>query len=379
MDKILISHGRVIDPVRQLDKIADIYIADGRIVAAVDDFKPDVVLNASGCIVVPGLIDYHAHVFYKGTDAGVPVDMIALPNGVTTVVDGGSAGTANYESFYASIVMNSVARVKAFLALSSDGQISMHRPDYYASATCDMSRMEKLFRDYASNLVGIKLKQTRANVSGEGFDAIQCAIRLAEKIGCRINVHVIDPSGPCSQLAAYFREGDIFTHVYHGSGSTILDENRHVLPEIWEAKKRGVIFDACNGKNNFDFEVAEAAIRQNFYPDIISSDITVMTMYKQPAVSLPWLMSKYLAMGMPLQEVIKAVTATPAKHMDMEHEIGTLAPGACGDVAVFKEKDLKCEFLDIRGNCRIGNKLLLPQATIRNGMLVFRQMDFIKI
>ena len=376
MDKILIAHGRVIDPVRKMDKVGDVYVENGRIVPAMDDFEPDLILDAEGCIVTPGLIDYHAHVFYKGTDAGVPVDAAALPNGVTTVVDGGSAGTANYETFYSEVVRHSVTRVMAFLSLSSDGQISMKRSDYYAPDTCDEARIKQLFRDYAANLVGLKLKQTRANVSGEGFEAVRYALEVAEKAGCRINVHVIDPSGPCRELAGYFRRGDIFTHMYHGSGSTILDADRHVLPEILEARKRGVVFDACNGKNNFDFEIAEAAFRDGFYPDIISSDLTVMTLYKQPAVSLPWLMSKYLAMGMELPEIIRAVTETPAEKMDMEHEIGTLEAGACADIAIFKRKQTECEFRDIKGNCRKGNELLIPQATIRGGSLVYRQMDF---
>jgi len=375
MDDILIKNGRVMDAYRGIDTICDVCIKNGQIIENTDIGTPDVVIDATNCLVVPGLIDYHAHVFQKGTDAGVSPDVAMLPNGVTTVVDGGSSGSANYESFYTDTIMHSTVRVKSFIALSSDGQISMNKPDTYDVRYCDESKIKYLAEKYKDNILGIKLKQTKNNINNTGLEPIQKAVLLAEQIGCRINVHVIDPPCPTDELVKYFRPGDIFTHVYHGTGNTILDEKGHVFPEVWKAKKRGVIFDACNGKNNFDFAIAKKAMIDGFYPDIISSDITMMTLYKHPAIALPWIMSKYLALGMDLQAVIAAVTAVPAKCMEMEGEIGTLQPGACADVAVLKNTSGQFSFFDAKGACVEGKQLLVPQLTIREGTIVYKNLS----
>ena len=143
-----------------------------------------------------------------------------------------------------------------------------------------------------------------------------------------------------------------------------------------EARRRGVIFDAANGRNNFIFSIAEAALRDEFLPDIISADLTWMTLFRQPVFGLPWMMSKYLALGMTIADIVAACTATPADVMGMSGEIGMLAPGACADVSILKMVDHPCEFLDTDGDRRAGHKLLLPQATIRGGRMVFRQLNF---
>jgi Predicted amidohydrolase len=145
---------------------------------------------------------------------------------------------------------------------------------------------------------------------------------------------------------------------------------------VKEARRRGVIFDAANGRNNFIFSIAEAALRDEFLPDIISADLTWMTLFRQPVFGLPWMMSKYLALGMTIADIVAACTATPADVMGMSGEIGTLAPGACADVSILKMVDHPCEFLDTDGDRRAGHKLLLPQATIRGGRMVFRQLNF---
>ena len=374
MDRILIKNGRVIDPYIKRDEIGNIYIENGKIVEGGHSFSPDLVIDAKNNLVVPGLIDYHAHVFQQGTDAGVPPDLAMLPNGITTVVDGGSSGTANYESFYTNIVGHSVIRVKAFIALSCDGQISIKKNDNYDPQYCDDMKLKYLMNKYKDNILGIKLKQTKNNINDKGLKPIKKALSLAKQLGCRINVHAIDP--PCStkELIQYFRKGDIFTHVYHGIGSTILGENGHIIPEVWEAKKRGVVFDACNGKNNFDMQVAKKAIREKFYPDIISSDLTMITLYKQPVIALPWIMSKYLALGMRLYDVIAAVTSTPAKYMEMNDEIGTLKIGACADVAIFKQIEGEFTFFDKNNNAIKGKCILLPQLTVKEGMVVYKEL-----
>ena len=141
-----------------------------------------------------------------------------------------------------------------------------------------------------------------------------------------------------------------------------------------EAQQRGVIMDAANGRNHWTFSVAEPALQQKFIPDIISTDITTKTLFKDPVFGLPYVMSKYLSLGLPLAVVVARCTAIPAKLLGLEGAIGTLAPGAWGDVSVFRMEDKNLVFSDTQGKTRPGTQLLVPQLTILNGQILFRRL-----
>lgn len=375
---ILITGGHVIDPARGINGKTDVFLTGDRIsLRQTDDARPpETVINADGCLVMPGLVDYHTHVFSGGTDNGCPPDIGTLPNGVTTVVDCGSAGTANYEIFRSSVIANSVVRIKSFLSVSPTGQATLefdenHDPKYF-----DEDKMSMLFRRYPNDLLGIKLRISKEVVGDLGFAPLKKALPLAERLSCRVAVHATNPPGETRELAELFRQGDIFVHAFHGKGSTIIGSDNRVLPEVKAARKRGVIFDAANGKSHFAFTTAVAALADGFAPDVISSDLGWVTLFKQPMVSLPWVMSKYLALGMDLCDIVAACTATPARLMGMDEEIGTLSPGSCADIAIFRLLEQPCEFYDSLGMSRIGQQLLVPQATIRAGRIVFRHVNF---
>lgn len=374
MDKITIKGGKIFNA--SDDLASQIQIENGKFKKIEDNFEPDVEINAEDCLVMPGLIDIHAHIFDGGTDEGVPADLFCLPNGVTTIVDGGSAGSANIEAFEKLIVPNNHTRTFAYMGLSSSAQISRKVDDCYALKYCEPKKLKYLYKKYEDNLVGIKLKQTKKNIADTGLEPIKLALNLAEELNCAINVHIIDPPVHNDELVKYFRKGDIFTHVYHGCGYTILDKSGHVLPAVLKAQERGVYFDACNGRSNFAFSTAEKAIAQGFLPDIISSDITKMTMYKDPACSLPWIMSKYLALGMPLNKIIDAVTVTPAKAIRKESELGYMEVGRTADLSIFKIIEGRYGFKDIYGEVRWGDKVFLPVMTIKNGRIVYKNILF---
>jgi predicted amidohydrolase len=374
----LITGGHIIDPALGVNEKGDVLISDGKI--AGNDVKAKKyahqIIQADGCIVVPGLIDFHAHVFFEGTDSSIPPDVGMLPNGVTTTVDGGTAGTANYELFHKNVIANSLVRIKSFLSVSPTGQATNkydenQNPKYY-----DEEKMERLFRKYPDELLGLKVRQSQDVVGELGLSPLQKALEIAERLSCKVAVHTTDSPGTTGEIVNLFRKGDIFAHVFHGKGSTIIGQDGKVIPEVTEARKRGVLFDAANGKNHFAFKTAKAALADGFMPDIISSDLTWMTMFKQPTFGLPWIMSKYLALGMKLSDIVNACTATPAAAMGMAGEIGTLAPGACADVTILKLIDYPCDFVDVAGDHHLGTTLLLPQATIREGRIVFRQLNF---
>jgi len=373
--RILVSGGQVTDPTRDINSHGDVFIAGDRIVEKESAFHPDVTIKADGCLVLPGLIDYHTHVFFGATDNGCPPDMGTLPNGVTTAVDAGSAGTANYTAFH-HVIANSMVRVKSFLSVSPTGQATMKLDEDHDPAHFDEEKMEMLFREYPAELLGLKLRISEEVVGSLGFCPLLKALDIAGKLSCRVAVHTTNPPGDTEELVELFRPGDVFAHVFHGKGSTIIGDDGRVLPAVKEARRRGVIFDAANGKSHFAYKTAEAALTDGFAPDIISSDLGWITAFKHPMVALPWVMSKYLALRMDLPAIVAACTSTPARLLGMAGEIGTLAPGACADVAIFKLIDHRCEFFDSFGESRFGEKLLLPQATIRAGRIVFRQLNF---
>lgn len=375
---ILIKGGHVIDPIRSVSKIGDVVIAGNKLLTSDDvkQYQPDLVIDASGCIVTPGLIDFHTHVFYRGTENSIAPDISLLPSGITTAVDGGSAGSANFEAFYHSVIRTSMVRIIAYLNIASAGQTTM-RYDENLDPTCfDSDKIAALFQQYNSSLAGIKIRFTSGIVNDFGMEALEKTLQIATDNHCPIMVHPNDPPCTTEELVGHLRPGDIFTHVYHAMGDHILDDKGMIKKAVIKARNRGVIFDAANGRSNFAFKTALPAMRQGFDPDIISSDLTPLNLYRQPAFGLPFLMSKYLAMGMSLEKVVTACTSTPAKCLNMADEIGTLVPGACADVAIFRMEKVKVRFLDICGQESWGSRLLVPKMTIKSGNIVYKDFLF---
>jgi predicted amidohydrolase len=167
----------------------------------------------------------------------------------------------------------------------------------------------------------------------------------------------------------------VFCHVFHGVGSTIIGEDHKVLPEIQEARHRGVQFDAANGRAHFAYRTARAALAEGFLPDVISTDLSTLTVFREPVIGLPFVMSKYLNMGLDLIHVVKACTSAPACLLGMEDQVGTLSNGVCADVTVLRLKQKQMVFADAAGEMMVGSQVLVPQLTICDGNILFRQMD----
>ena len=375
---MLIKNGRVVDPVRNFDGRADIAVKDGRIAAvpAGETVLANCELDAAGVLVLPGLIDYHVHVFSCCCDFAINPSLLAA-TGVTTAVDPGTAGAANFEAFEAFAKFQAV-RLRYLLNVSSGGLPTLKYCENVDPAAWDRERIAKVIREHKL-CAGLKVRQSRNIVGALGLTPLKEAVKLASELKTRCVVHVTDP--PCSmgKLADELRPGDVFCHLYHGQGQTMLDERGNVLPELREARKRGVIFDAANGRNHFRFEIAEAALAHGFAPDIISTDATVLSFNKSCAFSLPNLMSKYLVLGMDMMSVARSVTETPAKLIGLAGKIGTLTPGAAADITVLAEKPAKIIYDDIYGGRRESGSTLVPQLTVKDGQILFRAQDFSRV
>ncbi len=376
MDAV-IRGGRVIDPAAGIDEIRDIWIRGDRVVEP--DGGPVREIDARGLLITPGLIDYHAHVFHPGSALSVPPDEL-LRQGTTTVVDAGSAGCDNYKDFERDVIEASGIRILSFLNLSSFGLADTE--DYDPAAT-GAEEIARTIEKHPDQIQGLKIRLSNGIVPAEHAAAwLQACVALAdileEQLGkkLRVCVHTTDSPISAAEIAGLLRPGDIFCHCYQGVGNMILTESGDIDPGILDARARGVLFDAANGKSNFCLETAKKALAAGFLPDILSSDLTTFS-YPDPSHvgSLPHVLSKYLELGLGLQEVLRLCTAAPARLLSLEGEIGTLRPGSRADIALFRLEDRTWEQRDWRGAAIECHQLLVPQMMLCGGKIVFRESE----
>ncbi|EAA7242167.1 metallo-dependent hydrolase [Salmonella enterica subsp. salamae] len=383
---ILIKNGLIADTGSNDYINRNIGIIGHRIVDlhTVDATQAETVIDAAGCIVLPGLIDFHAHVFHGGTAIGVNPDVICLPNGVTSVVDAGSSGWVNYPLFRNTVTTPAMVKIKSYLNVVNVGLSTLGGgPTGYLEntnpANYNVEKIAQTLRDNKDNILGLKLRYSQDIAKGKSYssDPFLSTVALARELETSLCVHVTDSILPADKLINHFQTNDVYAHCFHGTGHSILNEQGELYCAIKDAQSRGVIFDCSNGVAHFDFHVAQTAMEQGFYPDIISTDLTLRNSLRTDKVfSLLHVMSKYLNMGMSFFDVIRAVTTTPARLMKMEGLIGTLAPGAFADISIVKLRKESITFEDTRGAKVIGDHYIDNCATLCNGQIVYRRLVF---
>ncbi len=375
----IIRNGIVIDPITKTETKRSLAIADGKFVP-LESVKGEIPLeksiDAEGCLVTPGLIDSHAHLFYGGTENGVSPDSTLLPMGITAAVDQGSAGSATFRAFYDSILARTRMHLFATVNLSTEGLITSRYPENLDPANVDESALTSLFQQYQNILKGIKLRISKEIVGDLGIAPLKKALDIAEKIGTRVVVHTTNPPVATDELLTYFRKEDIYTHVFSQRGYSILSSTGTLLDAVYKARERGVIFDAADARTHYSIPVIQQALKEKFYPDTISTDLIQKTCFRSSVFGLPMEMSKYLALGMPLTEIIRTVTYRAAQALHEEKTIGSFQPGISGDVAIFKLKESRTKMVDRENNTIEIPQLLIPQCTILKGKIVYRQFDF---
>lgn len=383
---ILIKNGLIADVESNEYLNRSIGIIGNRIVDLdnVDATQAETVIDAAGCLVLPGLIDFHAHVFHGGTAISVNPDIICLPNGVTSVVDAGSSGWVNYALFRHSVIASSMVKIKSYLNVVNVGLSTLGGgPTGYLEntnpANYNVERIARTLAENSDNILGLKLRYSQDIAKGKAYssDPFLTTVALARELNTSLCVHVTDALLPADELIGHFQANDIYAHCFHGTGHSILNAQGEVYPAVKQAKKRGVIFDCSNGVAHFDFNVTSNAMEQGFYPDIISTDLTQRNSLRTDKVySLLHVMSKYLNMGMSFFDVLRAVTTTPARLMKMEGDIGTLKPGAFADISLVKLRKERIVFEDTRGVKIEGDRYIDNCATLCNGQIVYRRLHF---
>lgn len=377
MFDILINGGKIVDPSIGLCRTGSVGIKDGKFSVIGDASGADAIqiINAAGCYVVPGLIDYHVHVFTSGCEFALIPELAGVPNGITTMVDGGSSGVSGFEGFYRNDVTRSALDIKAMLNICSAGQPGVY---YLENMNPELFQREKILdlcKRYRGTIVAIKVRGSRDIVKEYGLRSLERAVEIAEEAHLPVVLHATDSPGEIRDTLDILRPGDVFCHCFHQKGKTILGEDGHVLPEVFEAQEKGILFDCAHGSLNFSMKVAFAALSDGFAPDIISSDLSKLSLAKPPAYNLVHIMTELLNLGMSFEAVLKRVTQTPARQIGIRQN-GFLIEGETADLAIFREEEKPIHFRDRYGNEMDGSRMLRPMMTIKKGTVLFRQNEF---
>jgi len=362
---LLIKGGRVLDPSQRLDRVVDIAIGGGRIAALEPEIPSSAateVIDARGKLVTPGLVDLHAHV----ASADMP-PAHCLSTGVTALVDAGSAGADGIEPVVA-IAKAAPNRVRLLINLSRRGL--GREPELLDFANADVDAARRAVEAHRDVVVGIKARLTRTVAGERDLDAIRRAHAITIPLNLTLMVHVGQTASPLPAILSQLRPGDIVTHMYSPPPNGMLDDRGRVLPEVREARRRGILFDVGNGRiAHITWEVAEQAIQQDFLPDTISSDLTAAGRTDR-VFDFPTVLSKFLLLGLSLDQVIARGTINAARALPAFADLGTLRVGALADIAVFELREGEFEFVDNVNTKRIGRQKLVPYASVAGGRRV---------
>jgi dihydroorotase len=364
---LVIRGGEVVDPASGFEGRLDVGIRDGVIVAvdrSLSSENAGEVLDASGQIVTPGLVDTHTHIYWGATYWGIEPDPIAARTGVTTWVDAGSAGAFNFPGFRRWVIETSQARVLSLLNLSSIGLTArtyeLATPEYAEVPLA--RRIVELNRDV---IVGIKARIDRSTTRGTGIEPLRRARDLANQVGLPLMVHVGFGPPALEEIVALMRPGDILTHCSTGHDNRVLEPTGSPREFVRVAWDHGLVLDVGHGTGSFSFDVAERMLAEGMPPDVISTDTHQLSI-QGPMFDMPTTLSKFLALGMSLPDVIERATSRPAKAIGRP-ELGGLRPGSAADVALFRLESGSFTFHDIFLTERSGSARLVNTATIRAG------------
>lgn len=368
---LVLRGGRVIDPKSRLDAPRDVAIKAGKIAAiepSIAAGRAKKVLDVKGLLITPGLIDLHVHVYFTASNPGawagdnsVPPDAFSFRTGVTTMVDAGSSGWRNFEHFKVTVIDRAKTRVLAFINIAGFGMIS----DLTEQGDFDPAAVAKLKAKYPETVVGVK----SAHYQRPDWESVDSAVEAGTiaKMPVLVDFGYFLPQRPYYELVGeHLRPGDISTHAYRGPVPWV-DEKGKVYPYLRAARARGVKFDVGHGGGSFVLRSAGGAIADGFYPDTISSDLHTASM-NGAFMDMPTLMSKMMALGMPLGEVIRASTITPAEVLKRP-ELGHLTVGAVADVAGLRMMEGEFGYYDNSGGKVTSKQRLFNELTLKDGRI----------
>ncbi len=379
MTAALIRHGRVYDGLGNPPLSVDVRISGGVIREIGPKLLPaaeETVIDATDLIVAPGLIDLHVHVFTgMGLYSVAPADA-GLRTGVTTMLDTGTAGSLSYRTFDQFVIGSAQEEIYALLNISMIGCIQGH-PDFppYMGDLNDgrhahVPSAVECAKQFPEHIRGVKVRLTSglANFDEKnewaGFHGV---FEAADQLGSPLMIHHIASKIPNTTVLDALRPGDTYTHLYHPRPDHGFDERGAPLENLLAARARGVIFDVGHGVGAFAWRVAEPACREfGFWPDTISTDIHQFNLHG-PVYDMPTTMTKFLYLGMPLEQIIRASTSAPAAAMRLGDRLGALLPGRQADIVLLRRESGRFPLADVEGQTRIGSERLIAHKVCKRG------------
>jgi dihydroorotase len=374
---LLIKGGTVIDPGQNLHAPLDVAVKDGKIL----ELSPDIpaaralrLVSAKGKIVTPGLIDVHVHVFEGVGPTGLNADQYCLGRGVTTAVDAGSTGYADIAGFRQYVIKPSATRVYALVDIGARGTILGLIGNYANLEWVNAQLTARAAEANKPDVVGIKVRLSREITGSNDLEILKRALEAAKISHLPLMVHVGDSYSPMPEILVQMRKGDVLTHCFTGRPHGPLDSNGKIIPEILDCRQRGVLFDVGDGGPHLDLDVAEKCLQQNFLPDTIGTDLGGLS-YNGPVYDLVTELSKFLLLGLSLDQVIERVTDRPTRMFNFGVELGNLRPGTVADITILEVREGSFLFSDSTGKKRTGRQKLQSAAAVRAGKLYVNRSE----
>ena len=378
MYDILLRHGEVVDPSQDIHKIASVAIKDGKIAEVADDIsesKAKKIIPAEGKIITPGLIDIHCHPGAGFVWIGVPADEIGIDTGVTLLGDAGTSGWANFQAFRSLIVDKAKTDILCFLNLASTGLATL--PEIWSEKDIDIPRLVEVVASNRDLIRGIKLRCIQALEESIGIKAVELAKKIATDHRLPLMIHIGETRKRTGDhkmddfsraVVSLMEKGDILSHYLTWEPGGLILKDGTIYPELIQAQKRGVILDSCHGLNHFSFAIARHALDMGVLPDVVSTDLASVSL--PAAQSLVNAMSKFLNLGVSLDQVIKMATLNPAKALSEDGRRGSLKTGMLADITIMKLERGNFIFSDGTGGERVtGEVLLEPTGVFKEGRL----------
>ena len=369
---LVIKGGRVIDPAQGIDGIHDVAFADGKVAVVAESIAANearAVRDATGHLVLPGLIDFHTHVYWGGTSLSVEAEPVAIRSGTTTFIDAGSAGAGNIAGFAKHVIARSEPRILAFINIAFPGIFAFS--DGVMVGECSNIRLinarecVRAAREHSDVVVGVKVRVGLHAGSASGIAPLDIAIEAADELGLPVMAHIDFPPPSRDDVLARLRPGDMLTHCFRPFPNGPVDGKGRVRETLLAARERGVLLDIGHGYGGFAFGPGRAAMEQGLLPDIISSDVHVLSQ-NGPAFDVLSVMGKFWCLGMELGDVVRAATATPAAAMQRP-ELGTLAVGTPGDATIVRIEQGAFEYIDVLNDVLVADRRLVCGGIVIGG------------